>query len=106
MFLRDFGQIKSKKFVFKILLFFSYLSLILINKSIVISRPIRNNNLDKEYKISSISFITKAIQKTGDSVVTIETQKFVKNRQFSRNSRIFLDPYFERFFGLPSIDSR
>ena len=48
----------------------------------------------------SKSFITEAVEKTGSSVVTIETQRYVKNRKFSRNSQLFLDPYFERFFGL------
>ncbi len=100
MFLRDLAKIKSKKLSIKILLFFSYLTIILINKSNVISQPIKNKNLDKESKISNISFITKAVKKTGGSVVTIDTKKFVENKQFSRNSRIFLDPYFERFFGL------
>ena len=100
MFLWNVTLIKSRKFFFKKFLFFSYLSLILINKSNVISQPITNQNLAKESKISKISFITKAVKRTGDSVVTIDTQKFVKKKQFSRNSRIFFDPYFERFFGL------
>ncbi len=100
MFLSDLIQIKSKKSAVKILLFFSFLTHVLINKSNIISQPLTNQNLDKESKISSISFITKAVKRTGASVVTIDSQKFVKNKQFSRNSRIFLDPYFERFFGL------
>jgi len=33
-------------------------------------------------------------------VVTIDTQRYVKKRKFPRNSQIFIDPYFERFFGL------
>ena len=100
MFLRDFVKIKLKKSSFKALLFFSFFTLILIDKSNVISQPITNQNLEKKSKITNTSFITKAVKKTGDSVVTIDTQKFVKNERFSRNSRIFLDPYFERFFGL------
>ena len=81
MFLRDLAKIKSKKLSIKILLFFSYLTIILINKSNVISQPIKNKNLDKESKISNISFITKAVKKTGGSVVTIDTKKFVENKQ-------------------------
>ena len=88
------------KLSFKKLFFLSCLALGLINKSNVISQPIVNQNLNEESKISNISFITKAVKKTGASVVTIDTQRFVENRQFSRDSRIFLDPYFERFFGL------
>ncbi len=100
MILKTIIQTKFLKFSFKKLLFLSYLTFGLINKSNVISQPIINQNHDAESKVSNISFVTKAVKKTGASVVTIETQRFVKNRQFSRDSRIFLDPYFERFFGL------
>ena len=100
MFSKTIIKRKFIKFSFKKLFFLSCLTLGLINKSNVISQPIVNQNLNEESKISNISFITKAVKKTGASVVTIDTQRFVENRQFSRDSRIFLDPYFERFFGL------
>ena len=100
MFSKTIIKGKFIKFSFKKLFFLSYLTLGLINKSNVISQPIVNQNLNEEFKISNISFITEAVKKTGASVVTIDTQRFVENRQFSRDSRIFLDPYFERFFGL------
>ena len=100
MFSETITKGKFIKFSFKKLFFLSCLTLGLINKSNVISQPIVNQNLNEESKISNISFITKAVKKTGASVVTIDTQRFVENRQFSRDSRIFLDPYFERFFGL------
>jgi len=100
MFSKTITKGKFIKFSFKKLFFLSCLTLGLINKSNVISQPIVNQNLNEEFKISNISFITKAVKKTGASVVTIDTQRFVENRQFSRDSRIFLDPYFERFFGL------
>ena len=93
-------KISPQKFSFKKLFFLSYLTLGLINKPNVISQTIINQDPDEISKFSNISFITKAVKKTGASVVTIDTQRFVKNRQFSRDSRIFLDPYFERFFGL------
>ena len=48
----------------------------------------------------SKSFITKAIEKSGPAVVTIDTQRLVKSNKISRNSKILIDPYFERFFGL------
>jgi len=48
----------------------------------------------------SKSFITKAIEKSGPSVVTIDTQRLIKSKKLSRNSNILIDPYFERFFGL------
>ena len=100
MFSKTITKGKFIKISFKKLFFLSCLTLGLINKSNVISQPIVNQNLNEESKISNISFITKAVKKTGASVVTIDTQRFVENRQFSRDSRIFLDPYFERFFGL------
>ena len=62
----------------------------------VISIPLINPKLNEPNK----SFITRAVEKTGSSVVTIETQKYVKKRRFPTASQIFLDPYFERFFGL------
>ena len=100
MFSKTITKGKFIKFSFKKLFLLSCLTFGLINKSNVISQPVANQNLNEESKISNISFITKAVKKTGASVVTIDTQRFVENRQFSRDSRIFLDPYFERFFGL------
>ena len=100
MFFKAIRKIKSQKFYFKKLFFLSYLTLGLINKPDLISQTIANNNFENELKISNISFITEAINKSGASVVTIETQKFIKKQKFSRDSRIFIDPYFERFFGL------
>ena len=93
-------QTKQMRFSFKKLFFLSYLTLGLFNKPYLISQPIISQNVEKESKITNTSFITKAIKKTGASVVTIETQRFVRNKNFSRDSRIFIDPYFERFFGL------
>ena len=61
---------------------------------------IANSNFE-EIENSRKSFITKAVEKTGASVVTIETEKYVNPKKYSRDSRIFIDPYFERFFGLP-----
>jgi len=100
MFLKTITKKKLMKVSLKKLFFLSYLTFGLINKSNVISQPIVNQNLNEESKISNTSFITKAVKKTGGSVVTIDTQRFVKSRQFSGDSRIFLDPYLERFFGL------
>ncbi len=49
------------------------------------------------------SFITDAIEKAGPAVVTIDTQRLVKSKNISGESRILLDPYFERLFGLKSL---
>ena len=66
----------------------------------VLSQPFNNTKLNEINNNSNKSFITKAVEKTGSSVVTIDTQRYVKKRKFQRNSQLFLDPYFERFFGL------
>ncbi len=66
----------------------------------VISQPLIKPNYSEVNLFSNKSFITKAVERTGSSVVTIDTQRYVENRKFQRNSQLFLDPYFERFFGL------
>ncbi len=66
----------------------------------LLSQPLINPKSNEINKYSNESFITKAIEKTGPSVVTIETQKYINKRKLSRNSQLFLDPYFEKFFGL------
>ena len=101
MFLKKVTQNKSKKISFKKFFFLTYLTMGLINNPNVKCQPLVNQKFDKEPSISNGSFITKAIKKTGASVVTIDTQRLVKNKQFSKDSRILIDPYFERFFGLP-----
>jgi len=61
--------------------------------------PSTNNNYQNIEGVRN-SFITSAIEKAGPSVVTIEKQRLVKKKVFSKESSILLDPYFERFFGL------
>jgi len=84
----------------KKLLISSALSFGIFFPSCVISQPFFNPKFNEINKYANKSFITKAVEKTGSSVVTIETQRYVKSRKFPRNSQLFLDPYFERFFGL------
>tara|TARA_A100001388_G_scaffold237344_1_gene191646 strand:- start:248 stop:1321 length:1074 start_codon:yes stop_codon:yes gene_type:complete len=66
----------------------------------VISQPLINTQKSAINTYSKKSFITNAVERTGSSVVTIDTQRYVKQRKFPRNSQLLLDPYFERFFGL------
>ena len=97
------GYIKESKISYKFykkLLLISALTLGITYQSKLISQPLISSNLNDKSKYSNQSFITKAIEKTGDSVVTIETQRIVKQRTSSRDSRILIDPRFERFFGL------
>ena len=100
MFLRTINKSKSTNNSYKKLLLASALILGIISDSNVIPQPLFNENLYENSKYSNKSFITKAIEKTGASVVTIDSQRYVKQRRFSKDSRIFIDPYFERFFGL------
>ncbi len=57
---------------------------------------ISKSSIENETK----SFITKAIEKSGPAVVTIDTQRLIKSKKISRNSKILIDPYLDRFFGL------
>ena len=66
----------------------------------VISQPLSKPKINEVNLYSNKSFITKAVERTGAAVVTIDTQRYVKKRKLPRNSQLFLDPYFERFFGL------
>ena len=91
---------KLKIYSYKQLLLFSVISMGLIFPSNLISQPLANPKFNKFSLYSSKSFITRAVERTGPSVVTIDTQRYVKTKKFSRNSQLFLDPYFERFFGL------
>ena len=100
MFLRVIKKSKSSRKILKKLLITSALTFSVIGTSNLISQPVNNESLDKEFRYSETSFITKAVEKSGASVVTIDTQRFVRKGRFPRNSRILLDPYFERFFGL------
>jgi S1-C subfamily serine protease len=97
-------KIKKTKLNFysqKKILFSSAITLGLLLPSNIVSQPLlRNQKFSDNNTFSNESFITAAVKKTGPSVVTIETQKFVKKRQVSQNSQIFSDPFFERFFGL------
>ena len=91
---------KLKSYNHKLLLISSAIAMGFIYPSNLISQPLVNTKYNSLNTYPNESFITKAIEKTGSSVVTIDTQKYVKKRKFPRNSQQFLDPYFERFFGL------
>ena len=91
---------KSRSFKLKQLLLFSGLSLVFLYPTNLKSKPLINSKLNEINQYSQKSFITKAVEKTGSSVVTIETQRYIKKRNLPRNSQLFIDPYFERFFGL------
>ena len=88
-------QYKHKK-----LILFSAITLSILCPLNLISQPLITSKFNAINQEANNSFINKAIEKTGPSVVTIDTQKYVKKRNFSADSPLFLDPSFERFFGL------
>ena len=81
----------------KQLLFSSAITFGLLCPANSISQPLTNPKINL---YSHKSFITNAVERTGSSVVTINTQRYVKQKKFPRSSQLFIDPYFERFFGL------
>ncbi len=91
----------SKIYKHKILLISSAITMgILSPTNVIKTKPLINQKFSDTYRYSNRSFVTEAVERTGPSVVTIETQKYVGKRKLSRDSQLFLDPYFERFFGL------
>ena len=91
---------KLKSFNHKLLLASTAITMGFMYPSNLISQPLVNSKYNLSNTYSNESFISKAVEKTGSSVVTIDTQRYLKKRKFPRNSQLFLDPYFERFFGL------
>jgi len=91
---------KLKRYIQKILLVTSLITVGIRYPAKVISQPISKPKINDVNLYSNKSFITKAVERTGSAVVTIDTQRYVKKRKFPRNSQLFIDPYFERFFGL------
>ncbi len=91
---------KPLTFKFKHLAFLSTLIFSVFLKQNATSAPIINHNYFATYPVNSKkSFITSAIEKAGPSVVTIDTQRIVPNNNFQKDSRILIDPYFDRLFG-------
>jgi len=91
---------KLKKYNQKQLLIYLAIGVGIIFAPNVLSQPSTKPTIEEANLYSKKSFITEAVEKTGPSVVTIETKRYIKKRKFPSNSQLFLDPYFERFFGL------
>ncbi len=98
--LKNIKKTKLKSFKHNKFILSSAITISILYPSNIISQPLIKQKFYEINENSNKSFITKAIEKTGSSVVTIETQRYIKKRKFPRNSQLFLDPYFERFFGL------
>ncbi len=89
-----------KIFIQKLLIITSLITVGITYPTKVISQQLSKPKINGVDLYSNKSFITKAVERTGAAVVTIDTQRYVKKRKIPRNSQLFLDPYFERFFGL------
>ena len=100
MFSKNKRKSKLKIYNHKQLLLSSIIAMFTIYPSNIISQQLTKQKFNEVNAYTNKSFITKAVERTGSSVVTIDTQRYVKKRKFPRNSQPFLDPYFERFFGL------
>ena len=100
MYSKKLRKLKFETHNHKQLLFSSAITMGILFPSNLISQPLTIQKFNEVNKFSNKSFITKAVEKTGPSVVTIDTQRYVKKKKFPGNSQLFLDPYFERFFGL------
>jgi len=100
MYLKNIRKLELKSYKQKKLLLSSAITIGIFVPSYVIPQPLINPKFNEINKYKNKSFITNAVEKTGSSVVTIETQRYVKKKKFPNNSQLFLDPYFERFFGL------
>ena len=100
MFLGNFKKTNSRGYIYKKIFFSSALTLGIFGASNISSKPLLIANFFENSRYSNKSFITDAVEKTGASVVTIETQRYLKKRKFSKDSQILIDPYFDRFFGL------
>jgi S1-C subfamily serine protease len=100
MYLTNIRILKFINLTNKKLLLSSAITVGILYPSNLIAQTLDKSKFNAINNYSNKSFITKAVEKTGSSVVTIDTQRYVKKRKFTRDSQLFLDPYFERFFGL------
>ncbi|KGG01295.1 putative serine protease [Prochlorococcus marinus str. MIT 9314] len=98
--MKNIRKSKLKRYLQKLLLIVSLIPVGITYPAKVISQPLIKPKINEVSLFSNKSFITKAVERTGAAVVTIDTQRYIKKRNFPRNSQLFLDPYFERFFGL------
>jgi len=89
-----------KRYIQKLILIVSLIPVGITYPAKVIPQTLSKPKINEVSLFSNKSFITKAVERTGAAVVTIDTQRYLKKRNFPRNSPLFLDPYFERFFGL------
>ena len=81
MYLMNRRKSKLNFFNHKQLLLSTVISMGIISSSNVISQPLNNSRFNELNLDSNKSFITRAVEKTGASVVTIDTQRYIKKRK-------------------------
>ena len=99
---KNIKKSKLKIYIQKILLIASLITVGIRYPAKVISQPLSQPKINRVDLHSKKSFITKAVERTGAAVVTIDTQRYVKKRNFQRNSQLFLDPVSYTHLTLPT----
>ena len=97
---KNLTKLKLKSHIRKLLLLASLITVGITTSSKILSQSLSKPKINEINLYSKKSFITKAVERTGAAVVTIDTQRYVRKRKFPKNPQLFPDPYFERFFGL------
>ena len=75
--LAELQKSKLKRYIQKILLVTSLITVGIRYPAKVISQPLSKPKINEVNLYSNRSFITKAVEKTGPAVVTIDTQRYV-----------------------------
>ena len=84
MYLKNIRKSKFKTYKFRKLLLSLGMTISILSQSNGTSQPLINTKFNEFNKFANKSFITKAVEKTGPSVVTIETQKYIQKRKYPK----------------------
>ncbi len=103
--LRDKAQ--QKKIAIYSLSIFSFFIPFISQQSLALP-PLANEISRKSLRpIAKKSFVAEAVRRTAPAVVTIDTERRVISnyRNFSLPPNLLIDPYFQKLFGLPNLQS-
>jgi len=85
--LEEHKKSKLKKYIQKLLLIASLITVGITCPAKVISQPLSKPKINEVNLYSNKSFITIAVERTGAAVVTIDTQRYVKKRKLRSDGR-------------------
>ncbi len=85
---------KLKRDLQKLLLIVSLITVGIRYPAKIISQPLNKAKINEVNLYSNKSFITKAVERTGAAVVTIDTQRYVKKKKFSKKFSTIFRPIF------------